>query len=64
MRKSISDHQGHIPVSVKLWPQQRREIDAAAAALGVSRSRLMRSAALSLCAELQAGAQPSLRLHR
>lgn len=63
-RRSFSDRQGHVPVSVKLWPQQRRDIDAAAKALGVTRSRLLRSAALTVAAELQNGAQPSLRLHR
>lgn len=63
-RRSFSDRQGHIPISVKLWPEQRRALDAAAKALGVSRSRLLRSAALTVCDELLNGAQPSLQLHR
>jgi NAD(P)H-hydrate repair Nnr-like enzyme with NAD(P)H-hydrate epimerase domain len=63
MRVTIGNHQSRTPVSIRLQPKQQREVDAAAA-LGVSRSRLMRSAALAVARELQKGAQPSLRLHR
>jgi len=47
-----------------MWPDQRAELDAAAKALGISRSRLMRSAALTVAAELRAGAERPLQLHR
>lgn len=63
-QRSFSDHQGHIPVSVKLWPEQRREVDGAAKALGISRSRLMRHGALVVARELAAGAERPCRLHR
>lgn len=52
-----------VPVSTRIWPDQAREIDWAAQRLGVSRSRLLRSAALTVAAELREGAEQPLRLH-
>jgi hypothetical protein len=52
------------PLSTKVWPAQQKEIDFAARALGVSRSRLLRHAALSLAAELREGAAKPQHLHR
>lgn len=51
------------PTSVRLWPDQEKELAFACRVLGVSRSRLMRSAALAVAAELRAGAEQPLRLH-
>ena len=51
------------PVSTRIWPDQAREIDWAAQRLGVSRSRLLRSAALTVARELREGAEQPLRLH-
>lgn len=63
-RRSFSDHLGHIPLSVKVSTAQRLEIDAAAEALGITRSRLMRHGALVVARELAAGADRPQRLHR
>ena len=52
-----------MPVSTRIWPDQAREIDWAAQRLGVSRSRLLRSAALTVAAELREGAATPVRLH-
>jgi uncharacterized protein (DUF1778 family) len=62
--KPFSQRQHKAPTSVKLWADQKTELDAAAKALGISRSRLMRSAALTVAAELRAGAERPLQLHR
>jgi hypothetical protein len=51
------------PCSVKFWPDQRRELDWACRRLGVSRSRLLRSAALTVARELREGAEHPVRLH-
>lgn len=52
------------PTSVKLWPAQAREIEWAADALGISKSRLFRTAAMTLAAELRAGAERERPLAR
>ena len=44
------------PTSVRCWDDQLAQIDWAAKRLGMSRSRLFRSAALQIAAELRAGA--------
>jgi uncharacterized protein (DUF1778 family) len=62
--KPYSQRQHKAPTSVRCWDDQLAELDAAAAALGISRSRLMRSAALTVAAELRAGAERPLQLHR
>jgi NAD(P)H-hydrate repair Nnr-like enzyme with NAD(P)H-hydrate epimerase domain len=51
------------PASTRLWPDQAKEIDWAAQRLGVSRSRLLRSAALTVARELREGAEQPLKLH-
>jgi hypothetical protein len=62
--KTLKNMQSKKPCSVKLWPEQLRELDAACRALGVTRSRLLRHGALTVARELQAGAQRPLQLHR
>ncbi len=62
--KPFSERQRHTPTSVKMWPDQRAELDVAAKSLGISFSRLMRSAALTVARELKAGAEQPLCLHR
>jgi uncharacterized protein (DUF1778 family) len=51
-----------VPISTRIWPDQAREIDWAAKRLGVSRSRLLRSAALTVARELREGAERPLEL--
>jgi hypothetical protein len=51
------------PTSVRLWPDQQAQIDWACRRLGVSRSRLLRHAALTVAAELREGADRPARLH-
>lgn len=62
--KPYSQRQRHVPISVKLWADQMQELDAAATALGISRSRLLRHGALTVARELAAGAERPHRLHR
>jgi hypothetical protein len=50
------------PTSVRCWDDQLQQIDWAAKRLGVSRSRLFRSAALQIAAELKAGAERPVRV--
>ena len=55
-------HQRYVPSSVRMWPSQWDEVAWAAERLGVSQSRLLRSAALTVAAELRAGAERPLTL--
>jgi hypothetical protein len=57
---SLRQHQ--TPTSVRCWDDQLKQIDWAAERLGISRSRLFRSAALQVAAELKAGAQHPVRV--
>lgn len=61
--KPYSQRQHKAPTSVKCWDDQLAEIDWAAKRLGIPRSRLFRSAALTVARELRAGAAAPVRLH-
>lgn len=62
--KLFSERQHKAPTSVKLWSDQAAEIDWACERLGITRSRLLRSAALTVAKELRAGAERPLQLTR
>ncbi len=64
VRKPYAEMQNPRPCSVKLWPEQLRELDFACKALGISRSRLLRHGALTVARELKDSAERPLRLHR
>jgi hypothetical protein len=64
VRKPYAEMQNPRPCSVKLWPEQLRELDFACKALGISRSRLLRHGALCVARELRDSAERPLRLHR
>jgi hypothetical protein len=60
--KPYSKRQHQAPTSVKAWDWQLEQIDWAANRLGISRSRLFRSAALQIASELRAGAERPVRV--
>jgi len=61
--KPFGKSQRRIPSSTRMWPDQWAELSWAAQHLGISQSRLLRSAALTVAAELREGAQRPLTLH-
>lgn len=63
-RRTYKRTQRYIPSSTRMWPEQWAEVQWAAERLGVSQSRLLRSAALTVAAELRAGAESPLALQR
>lgn len=64
MRPLFKDIQSHKPLSTRATPAQIAAIDAAATTLGVSRSRLLRHAALTVASELAAGAPRPAQMAR
>jgi len=61
--KPFGKSQRRIPSSTRMWEAQWQEVAWAAEYLGISQSRLLRSAALSVAAELRQGAQRPITLH-
>jgi hypothetical protein len=60
--KPYNKRQHQAPTSVRCWDDQLQQIDWAAKRLGISRSRLFRSAALQIASELRAGAERPVRV--
>lgn len=63
IHKPFGKSQRRIPSSTRMWPDQWERVSWAAKRLGISQSRLLRSAALTVAAELEAGADRPITLH-